>query len=581
MTTHHNLPAIAMHPARLDALFVHPPDFSDDPRTGPPLGLCHVSAAARAAGFSTEVVDLNSNSVYREALEVVRGGGGDRAARLGAVVDEVRGGGGNPVPLLVGVSAPALYAGELVDFGGLLRDVFPGSLLVAGGYCSLDPAPLVSGPFDAVVAREGEETVVDVLRVLRGGARESGVRESGVRESGVRESGVRESGVRESGGRDAGDLLARVPGLYLEVGGAFTETPPRPPISDLDALPFPDFSGVDLGDYGYEGTGWLYVQRGCYNDCSFCDVARFYGSRVVRSMSPGRVVEWVARLHGEHGVTRVQFVDDNFLNRRGWLSALRDGIQSRGLPVLVDFQTRVPDVLRFREELGECRDVVYQVELGVESFAQSQLDRWGKRVRVEQNVAAMEVLSGLGIPYSAYFIVADARTTLEEVELTFRGVVDAPGVPVAPGGAELPAVVAHYDFNLLLDLHGEPDVHPGSWQDAVAAYLDATEGEAAKVSVLCSAILGTGATGGDAFALFRGFLDLSERLMEGRLEGALAVGETVARARGRRGAKRAKRVVERHAREFKRDAGALLDSMKLLRGLDLDQLEPRRAPGWD
>lgn len=539
-------------------MLIHPPDFSRDSRNGPPLGLCYLASYLQAHGHSTRVVDWNANSretevrrhlLARDPLESL----------LGDLLPN------EAAPGVVGVSATALHVDEILHLGVALRETFPESALVAGGYCSLawrrflDP----DGVFDFVVLGEGETTLLELVDALEAG-------------------------------RDPHDL----PGLASRAGGTIHRGSVRTLLPDLDALPFPDFSSVDLTDYGYEQTGWLYCQRGCPNACTFCDVATFYGTRHIRSMSPDKVVEWIGRLHDEHGCKRVQFVDDNFLNRRGWLPAICRGLEARGTPVQLNFQTRVTDVIRLEEDLTACRACIYQVELGIESFSQAQLDRWAKNTTVAQNARALEILHALGLPHACYFILADPHTTLDEIAETFRGIREAPPVPVSPGGPALPAAVAHYDFNVLLDLHGNVTIRGIPHLEAVERFLSATEDACRRLHVVCLAMLrvgheheqgsrggmlgakagaGTG-TGtpwskpaGDLGAtLFHGFIELATRLAIRRLQDALTLGTTVvAKPRGLR----ATRVEKKLTRAFTTDARDLLESITRLGGFDRSLLD--------
>jgi radical SAM superfamily enzyme YgiQ (UPF0313 family) len=92
--------------------------------------------------------------------------------------------------------------------------------------------------------------------------------------------------------------------------------PDRAPISDLDALPFPDYDPVDEAryanylTYGYNKRrqGVLYTSRGCPYDCTFChDV---FGKRY-RCRSPENIHEEVQRLHAR-GIRDFYVVDDIF-----------------------------------------------------------------------------------------------------------------------------------------------------------------------------------------------------------------------------------------------------------------------------
>ncbi|MEK7700245.1 MAG: B12-binding domain-containing radical SAM protein, partial [Planctomycetota bacterium] len=66
-----------------------------------------------------------------------------------------------------------------------------------------------------------------------------------------------------------------VPGLAVRGENGKVVFQPRPPMKDLDNLPFPVRTNVDL--YKKKGIA-VYIQgsRGCYNHCTFCYLNPFY-----------------------------------------------------------------------------------------------------------------------------------------------------------------------------------------------------------------------------------------------------------------------------------------------------------------
>ncbi|MBI4539370.1 MAG: hypothetical protein HY704_07675, partial [Gemmatimonadetes bacterium] len=155
------------------------------------------------------------------------------------------------------------------------------------------------------------------------------------------------------------------------------------------------------------------------------------------------------------------------------------------------FQTRTQDVLRHRDVLLRHLDVIYQIHMGVESFAQSQLDRWSKRVKVQVNLEAMRLLAGLGICYYPYLILSDERTTVEEIAANCGGILELPPRPfsVRMGGQERSAVMhplhSGLHLNRLKDLHGRVVRAAATrYLEAVWDFIGGTYEEAARLSDL-------------------------------------------------------------------------------------------------
>ena len=49
---------------------------------------------------------------------------------------------------------------------------------------------------------------------------------------------------------------------------AVISTPPHPLVSDLNQLPFPDYSDFNFQEYSKDCWVPFYAQRGCYNQCN-------------------------------------------------------------------------------------------------------------------------------------------------------------------------------------------------------------------------------------------------------------------------------------------------------------------------
>jgi radical SAM superfamily enzyme YgiQ (UPF0313 family) len=100
--------------------------------------------------------------------------------------------------------------------------------------------------------------------------------------------------------------------------GKLKLNPMRPYIMDLDSLPFPDYSFVNLNDYkGIKNQAlqddskcvFIMATRGCHYDCFFCH--QIFGRRI-RRRSPENVVAEMRQHVEKRGVDNFVFVDDTF-----------------------------------------------------------------------------------------------------------------------------------------------------------------------------------------------------------------------------------------------------------------------------
>lgn len=167
--------------------------------------------------------------------------------------------------------------------------------------CRLDVPILVGGPSsvtaeyflkagcDIVCNGEGDETICDIADYLQGR-------------------------------KEIGDI----PGICYSSQGKVVTAPPRPLITDLDALPFPDFSltGIDgFHDFYIFTMRKPYItmvtSRGCPFNCSFCECPTIW-NRKYRTRSTENVLAEIDDLVKKYSVKYIAFQDDVFGMDYSW-----------------------------------------------------------------------------------------------------------------------------------------------------------------------------------------------------------------------------------------------------------------------
>jgi radical SAM superfamily enzyme YgiQ (UPF0313 family) len=295
-------------------------------------------------------------------------------------------------PWLVGLSLvlPRMVR-EGIRLAALLRRAGYRGLVVAGGYTpSLAYREFLNqaAGVDAVVVGEGEATFAELVDRLRDGTDPTRV---------------------------------QVPGVACRGGDGSVQLLPGRALVDVDALPFPDRDLLPAVLARGEPAA-VYSSRGCWARCSFCAVAAFYGlgsGPRWRGRSPENVVEELSCLVRDHGVTRVNFVDDNWVGPgekgRQRAFALADLLERQPWRVEFMVSARPEDVeielFRRLRQVGLRR-----VFLGVESGVQAALDRMGKGITVADNLRALRILEEVGLEAVPGFILFDPGTTLGELE---------------------------------------------------------------------------------------------------------------------------------------------------------------------
>jgi len=216
------------------------------------------------------------------------------------------------------------------------------------------------------------------------------------------------------------EAFGAVPGLAIRRDGAVARTTGRPPIADLDALPFPHRTAamLSLREVNIAGS------RGCYGACTFCSINPFYGERSTwRPRSPELVVaEMAAVLEAHPEKQRFYFVDPNFFGpgERGRRRALTLArlIRER-FSVKFGLEGRVNDI--DDEVIGALVEAGFdEILIGLESGSDATLARLNKRTTVAQNRRALQVLRAHGVEPNVGFIMFEPDSSLQDVRVNLR-----------------------------------------------------------------------------------------------------------------------------------------------------------------
>lgn len=244
-----------------------------------------------------------------------------------------------------------------------------------------------------------------------------------------------------------------IPGLTFKDEKGKIVSHPRPPIRDLDQLPYPDRQDIAL----YQEKGIvIYIQgsRGCYGHCTFCYLNPFYGQRNQwRGRSAKNIFGEIYKLHAEHAIQHFYFSDANFFGpgKPGKERAitLAELILANNLDINFGFECRANDV----EEYSLSRLVMAgltNVFLGLESGDIMSLKRFQKHTTVDENKMAIHLLREYGIEPTFGFIMFEPNSTMESVRNNFDFLKEM-DVMTAP------AVTAHLLHHRQTLFEGTPD----------------------------------------------------------------------------------------------------------------------------
>lgn len=348
------------------------------PRWAQGMGLPYLAAVLEKAGLEVRIFDLYPPSPDTDDPAVLDG-------RLADAIAQEQ-------PGIVGMTIHTPDYVARVRLARLLRERLPRTLLIAGGHHPIaEPEHLLrNSEFDVCVIGEGEETLLEVARQVARGE-----------------------------GRDTGDWLREIPGLVYKREGEIVVNRPRPPVADLDSLPFPAHHLIGLEDYaphpnlGVRSQAIL-TYRGCPMRCSFCINPQ--GTRT-RRRSPVKVVDEMARLADVFGIRGIDIRDNLFgLNRKHALAVCEE-IAERSLDVIWGCWTGghlVDAKLAQRMKEAGC----VHVGFGVESGDDGVLARSYRGFTTAQHQAGIDALKAAGMRVHAFFLIGLPGESADSVQRT-------------------------------------------------------------------------------------------------------------------------------------------------------------------
>lgn len=358
-----------------DVVLIHPP-VSLAPRRGgrprfglPPLGILYLAAYLNRQGVKTTVIDASFEDLQPQA-----------------VVDRVR----RYRPGLVGISGMTPHFQSVKRISAALGALKGGRFPIVLG-----------GPHFSATGPESFEWIPEADFIIEGEAEFSLYRLF---------LGLERNDFSSVGGLN-----------YRDNGGIRTQK--RQPLPcDLDSLPFPNLSHLDVPcryrvRYGrQEAVMSLMASRGCPFHCSFCDVSLTQG-RKLRLRSPRNIVDEIRFHMDAFGIREFVFKDSTFTVDPSWVYALTDLLEAERLNITWSANTRVDmvdeDLLRRMQACG-CRKVAF----GVESGDETVLRNIRKGIRFDQVRKAFNSARKVRLEAHAFFMIGNPGESVRTVEKT-------------------------------------------------------------------------------------------------------------------------------------------------------------------
>lgn len=199
-----------------------------------------------------------------------------------------------------------------------------------------------------------------------------------------------------------------IDGLIFNDVSSLHKTRNRALLDNLDSLPFPDYSLIDIDSYKkiwYDSHGYFSLNisttRGCPYKCNWC-AKPLYG-KIYNSRSPQNAAAQIKELKEKYNIDHLWITDDIFGLKTNWIKNFSEELDQLNIKIPYKCLSR-PDLLlrgdtiRYLKKSG-C-EIIW---VGAESGSQKILDAMDKGTEVEQIYDAAKKIKNNGMNI-AFFI---------------------------------------------------------------------------------------------------------------------------------------------------------------------------------
>jgi len=320
----------------------------------PPLALIAIAGPLVAAGYEVKIIDTALEPDY-----------------VGAVIREA----GDALCLGISLVTGPMIKGA-VAVGRAVKARHPDLPVILGGWhpSILPQQTLACSCVDAVVVKQGELTLLEMVEHLA-----------------------------------AGESFHGVSGTLTKEGGSPVANPPRPytPVALLPSR-MPGYELIDYERY-YRKTRlrWLMytTSHGCPFNCSYCSNASVYG-RNLDELPAEQVVDEIGYLVRKYRINLIGIIDDIFFASRPRSLAIAEGFIRAGLKFDWYIQDRADSWERLTDEQAGIyrRSGLARIHFGAESGSDAVLEAISKKSDAESILAAVQRCKAAGLRASFGFI---------------------------------------------------------------------------------------------------------------------------------------------------------------------------------
>ena len=358
-------------------------------RLATPLGFLYIGTVLKNAGYDVKILDSTCEGYYNTRID-------GNYLTYGLSDEEVTARIREYAPDIVGITSMfTAHQRNAIRHCELVKSVDRNIPVVIGGiHPSLTPEKTIKeNSVDYVILGEGEYRFLHLIGDLNKGKDEF-----------------------------------EFDGIAYKKGGQIKINPMTTRIENLDELPIPDRSLVDIEKYIRIGVPYapfprrerveqIMASRGCPGKCVFCSTVAYWGKKF-RTRSVDNIIKEVEELVNKYGIEEIQFLDDNLTANKGRIKELFRRLKKYNLswctPHGLMTKTIDDEMIDLMADSG-----AYQITFAIESGSKRVLEEIiHKDVPPREHVRKLvESCHNKGIQVHGLFVVGfpgEKRSELEE-----------------------------------------------------------------------------------------------------------------------------------------------------------------------
>jgi len=335
----------------------------------PPMDLAYLAAIARRAGAQPRIEDLPATGQSWEDLETI-----------------IR----SFLPDYLVISTTTATVKDDLRASAITRDISPSCLTMAKGeYVSVFGNQIFQEfpSLDAIFTGEAELTLEEILQ---------------------------------------GRRLEEIRGLHFRKQSGENEvlikTGKRPPLTDLDSLPFPARDLLNNSLYLSPETGSpltvIQASRGCPAHCIFCPAGVLSDYKLL-VRSPQNIIQELKECVEHYHIREFLFHGDTFTMKKSWVLELCELICENHLDIRWGCNSRV-DTFDLERGRAMKKAGCWVVAFGMESGVQDMLEKMKKNTTLDQARQAIKAAKEAGLLTHAFYIIGLPWETRETLDMTLK-----------------------------------------------------------------------------------------------------------------------------------------------------------------